>query len=138
MAKDYPFGGGASAFIYYSDFYIPQNIDTGSSRNRAVHSTWFEVLTEIGYLGLLSFSLMIFYCFLTLKKAANHLRDTGDSDELAKVMAVIGGFLCLIVIMTFLNRFRAEILYWFVIFSGVAYNINYLSLLKGNTYESSS
>ncbi|MBF7072158.1 O-antigen ligase family protein [Glaciecola sp. MH2013] len=123
MAKDHPFGGGASAFIYYANQYIPSNVDTGKSRNRAVHSTWFEVLTEIGYLGLMSFVGMLYYSFITLKRSARCLSASNRPDELARVIAIGAGLLCFIVSMTFLNRFRAEILYWFVLFTAVVYNL---------------
>lgn len=123
MTKDHPFGAGASAFIYYSDDYIPQNINTGGSRNRAVHSTWFEVLTEIGFLGFISFSMMIFYSLVTLRRTMNQLKLDNRTDDFQKVIAIGCGFTCFLVSMTFLNRFRAEILYWFILFAACAYNI---------------
>jgi hypothetical protein len=130
MAKDYPFGVGSKGFISYSHFYIPQDINSGGSRNRAVHSTWFEVLTEIGYAGFIAFSGLIIYCLLTLKRAAKALKQKADADNYFKIIAIQASFLCFIVIMTFLNRLRAEILYWLILYSAVAYNIFVLKLDK--------
>lgn len=123
MAKDHPFGAGSKGFISYSHLYLPENIETGGSRNRAVHSTWFEALTEIGYAGFLAFIGLIIYCLLTLQKAANVLKHNRDADNYFKVIAIQSSFLCFIIIMTFLNRLRAEILYWLILYSAVAYNI---------------
>jgi hypothetical protein len=123
MAKDYPFGAGASGFIYYSNFYIPDSINTGGSRSRAVHSTWFEVLTETGYLGLISFTGMILYSFITIFRTMKVLKNQHQIDRYFKVLAIGCGLLCFVISMTFLNRFRAEILYWYIIYSAIAYNI---------------
>ncbi|MEQ3660124.1 MAG: O-antigen ligase family protein [Glaciecola sp.] len=130
MAKDHPFGSGASGFIYFSDFYIPDSIDTGASRNRAVHSTWFEVLTEIGYLGLISFIGMIYFSFATLFRAARQMKLEKRHNEYFKVIIIGCCLLCFVISMTFLNRFRAEILYWCILFSAIAYN---LFVLKNDT-----
>ena len=123
MAKDHPFGAGASGFIYHAQFYIPIDIDTGKSRNRAVHSTWFEVLSEIGYLGLLSFLCMIYYTLITVALTLKELKNQNKIKEYFLVAAIGCSFLCFIVSMTFLNRFRAEILYWCILFCSIAYNI---------------
>ncbi|MCZ6820484.1 MAG: O-antigen ligase family protein [Calditrichaeota bacterium] len=56
LAKDRPFGSGFQGFNFYAPEYLPEDVDTGS-RNRSVHSSWFEVLSEVGYLGLLIFMM---------------------------------------------------------------------------------
>jgi hypothetical protein len=128
MAKDHPFGAGASGFIYYSNFYIPDSVDTGNSRSRAVHSTWFEVLTETGYLGLISFTGMILYSFITIFRTMKVLKHQHQIERYFKVLAIGCGLLCFVISMTFLNRFRAEILYWYILYCAVAYNIYVIKL----------
>lgn len=123
MAKDYPFGTGASGFIYFSPLYIPESIDTGRSRNRAVHSTWFEVLSEVGYIGFFALCGMIYYSFRTAYKASQRLKLQGDVNRYFKVIAISCALLCFVVCMTFVNRIRAEILYWCVLYTAIAYNI---------------
>lgn len=123
MSKDYPYGGGASAFIIHSPQYIPEEINTGNSRNRAVHSTWFEVLTEIGYPGIVAFGAMILYSFITLRRTMKHMIARNDHARYFKVVAVGSAFVCFCVTMTFVNRFRAEILYWCIMYSAIIYNI---------------
>jgi hypothetical protein len=131
MAKDHPFGAGASGFVYYSPFYIPESIDTGNSRNRAVHSTWFEVLSEIGYLGIFSFSGMIYFSFSTIIKTTKKLKEDNNLEQYFKVVAIGCAMFCFVISMTFLNRFRAEILYWLILYSAIAYNIYYVKRING-------
>jgi hypothetical protein len=128
MAKDHPFGAGASGFIYFSDAYIPQGIDTGASRNRAVHSTWFEVLAEIGYLGMISFILTILSSFIVTIKTVLLLNKKQLIMQYYKAIAIGCALLCFAISMTFLNRFRAEILYWCILFSAISYNIFYIKI----------
>jgi hypothetical protein len=124
MAKDHPFGAGASGFIYYSPIYISDAVqDTGGSRNRAVHSTWFEVLSEIGYLGFISFVGMILYSFVTIFRTMKKLKEEKQIEQYFKVLAIGCALSCFVISMTFLNRFRAEILYWCILYTAIAYNI---------------
>ena len=135
MAKDHPFGAGNRAFEYYAPFYVPAQIDTGHSRNRAVHSTWFENLSEAGYLSLLTFTIMLYSAHRTLIKCKKELRKTNRVDEYFKMIAVQAALLAFIVAMTFINRMRAEILYWLILYTACAYNIY---VLKGGAANSTS
>ncbi|HED36470.1 MAG TPA: O-antigen ligase domain-containing protein [Gammaproteobacteria bacterium] len=132
MAKDYPFGSGLKGFDYYAPDYIPQDVDTGYSRNRSVHSTWFEALTEIGYLGLLLLILMIYTSFKTLRKCFTTLKEKGDFENYYKVLAIKAALLSFLIAMSFMNRLRAEILYWFILYTACAYNIYVLKPSKGD------
>jgi O-antigen ligase len=123
MAKDYPFGQGYRGFNHHSPDYLPPDMDTGSSRNRTVHSTWFEALSEIGYPGLVCFMLLLASCFRTAKQI-KHLAFKERNHELYfKLVAMEAALLAFIVAMTFLNRLRAEILHWLILFTAVAYNL---------------
>jgi len=135
MAKDHPFGAGASGFIYYSSLYIPETVDTGGSRDRAVHSTWFEVLSEIGYLGILSFTFMILFAFITILRTTKKLKIENRIEPYFKVLAIGCSLFCFVISMTFLNRFRAEILYWCILYTAVAYNIYFLRSINENKIE---
>jgi O-antigen ligase len=130
MAKDHPFGSGFKGFNYNAPFYISEDVNTGNKRTRSVHSTWFETLSEIGYLGLFFLLLMIFYCFKTLSKCKNILRKNGDAKTLFFLIAIEAALISFIVSMTFIDRMRAEILYWCVLYTAAAYNIFYLQQKK--------
>ena len=123
MAKDYPFGNGVRGFDYYAPDYIPEFVDTGFSRNRSVHSTWFEALTEIGYLGLLLLVLLIYSSFKSTRKCITNLKEKGAFENYFKILTLEAALLSYIISMTFMNRFRAEILYWLILYTACAYNI---------------
>ncbi|WP_414828112.1 O-antigen ligase family protein [Alteromonas sp. H39] len=123
MAKDHPFGAGIAGFEYYAPDYIPQNVNTGNSRNRAVHSTWFEALSELGYLGFFALIAMLYTCYYSNRKCMKVLQKDGKVDEYFRMRAIEGALICFLVTMTFLNRFRADVFYWLILYCAVAYNI---------------
>ncbi|MEP7702672.1 O-antigen ligase family protein [Paraglaciecola sp. 25GB23A] len=126
MAKDHPFGAGYLGFNRFGYLYMPANVNTGKRLQRTVHSTWFETLTEIGYLGLFAFVAMLFSAYRVAKKSRILLKERGDIDDYFKVLAIEAACISFIVSMTFLNRLRAEILYWCLLYIACAYNIYYL------------
>jgi O-antigen ligase len=123
MSKDHPFGKGANSFEYFAPEYLPDYIDTGYSRNRAVHSTWFEALTDTGYPGLFFLIMMILSCFNATRRCKQVLSKDNEIDRYYKIVAIEAAFVAFVVAMSFMNRFRAEILYWCVLFTACAYNI---------------
>jgi len=127
MAKDYPLGKGFRGFNQVGYLYIPEDVNTGKKRTRTVHSTWFEALSEAGYLGLLLFILMIYFSFKTSQKCKKLLKEKEQVDEYFKVVAIQCALIAFIVTMTFLNRMRAEVLHWCVLFTGIAYQIYFLN-----------
>jgi O-antigen ligase len=123
MSFDYPLGLGTRGFDSVAPLYIPQDVNTGNTRNRSVHSTWFEVLTELGYMGLFCFISMILCCLSGLKKVRKKLYQEGAFEDYFKMYAIQASLISFMLSMTFINRYRAEILYWLVLFSAAAYNI---------------
>lgn len=137
MAKDYPMGVGVAGFQYYAPVYISENVNTGQSRNRAVHSTWFEALSELGYPGFIALIAMIVSSFMTMSKTRKVLRDRNQIEEFFKVRAIEGALLAFIITMTFINRLRADVLYWCILYSACAYNIyviKHYESKSSNTY----
>ncbi len=123
MTKDYPLGLGFQGFNYYSPMYIPKDVNTGRSRNRTVHSTWFEALTELGYYGLFCLIAMLYSSYWSTKQCRIFLLRDNDLINYYKIIAIEASLLSFLIAMTFLNRFRAETLYWLVLFTACAYNI---------------
>jgi hypothetical protein len=130
MSKDYPFGAGSWGFNYYAPIYIPSNIHTGGSKNRSVHSTWFETLSEIGYPGIFSFVMMLFSAYLTTQKAKEKVKNLKNVDDFFKILTIQCALLTFVIAMTFINRLRSEILYWLVMYTACIYNIYVLKPQK--------
>jgi hypothetical protein len=123
LGNDRPFGSGYKGFDFYAPIYLPEDMNTGSSRSRSVHSTWFQVLSEIGYLGLLIFVLMIYSSFRALRLCMVRMKGLGDYESYYKAIMLQAALLCFLISMTFMNRFGAEILYWLILYSACAYKI---------------
>ncbi len=126
VAFDYPFGQGIHGFDHHAPNYLPQHMDTGFSRNRSVHSTWFEALTEVGFHGFFFFLMMLYACFASTRAVKKALLEDEDHQGFFRIVAIEAAFVAFMVAMTFMNRFRAEILYWCVLFTACAYNIHIL------------
>lgn len=123
MAKDHPFGAGFRGFNYFSPVYIPANVNTGGNKSRTVHSSWFEALSEIGYLGLFALIMMVLACIRTYSLCKKKLKEDKLVDYYFMVIALEASFISYLISMTFLNRLRAEILYWCILYSAIAYNL---------------
>ena len=130
MATDYPFGLGYKGFDSKASEYIPIDVYTGSHRDRSVHSTWFQSLSETGYLGLFCFISMLLSCFHATARCKKRLLSPDDIDDYFKVVALEAGLLTYMVSMSFMNRMTAEILYWLILFTACAYNIYVLKPQK--------
>ena len=66
---------------------------------------------------------MIYSCFKTLGRCKEVLKENKRVDDYFKVIALQAALLSFVVAMTFLNRMRAEVLYWCILYSACAYNI---------------
>ncbi|MFT4849775.1 MAG: hypothetical protein ACI83B_002323 [Sediminicola sp.] len=126
MSIDYPLGKGAYGFNAYSRYYISEDVDTGGAQHKTVHSTWFEALTEIGYLGLfilLGLVYTIYYSLSRVRKMAIFKRN----EELF-MLAVFSqsAILSWLVSISFINRLRAEAFMWLVLISACIYNVYYI------------
>ena len=122
LVKDHPFGAGEGTFEYYGGYYVPEYVNMGSNRNRAVHSTWFEALSELGYPGLTFFVILLFSCMRAMRKAKTELKRKNKLEKYYQVVAIQSAFIGFMVTMTFINRLRAEVLYWLILYTMIAYN----------------
>lgn len=123
---DNPVGVGARGFEFYSDAYLPEYLNTGAHRSRAVHSTWFEILSELGLVGSSLFVLLLFSTFQCLKKLILKFKEENDEERYYQIIALKAGFISFLVTASFINRGRAEVLYWLILFIMSAYNIYFV------------
>ncbi len=123
MTKDYPMGAGAYSFILLSPQYIPESVATGRSRNRAVHSIWFQTLTEVGYIGGFCFFMMLFSAYRLTRKIKKHALNEQNTHVYFIGNALQSACIGYLTAATFLDRFRAVALYMLLIFVCCAYNV---------------
>jgi hypothetical protein len=123
MAKDHPMGLGYRGFNAYARFYIPEEVNTGRSRSRSVHSSWFEALSELGYIGL---AVLLYLVYLSIKlslAAKRYFSSLNDANSVLLVVALQGCLLTNFVAMTFISRMRGETFMWLLIFTAILYEI---------------
>lgn len=126
VLNDYPLGVGIQGFIELSPNYLPEHYFEGRTTGKAVHSTWFQVLGEVGWLGLGFMLALLVSTFKMSKKTKQYLIRNEDYNGYFKMLALEGALLSFLVAASFINRARAEMLYWLILFIAIASNIYYL------------
>lgn len=124
MLADYPLGAGPLGYEALSPEYLPAEWLTKGKR--AVHSTWFEVLTSFGYHGLLLYIGYLLCGFHELRKVRYALRVNGDDFRLNQSFALEASLVAFIVPGTFLSAFFAEFGYWPMLFIAMFFNVYWL------------
>lgn len=117
LLKDHPFGVGIYGFETLSAMYLDSSLFEGGREARAVHSIWFQGLSEIGWLGFAFFVSMLVSIFNHLRKAKKLLVDNDNYRQYYFLIAIEAGFLGFLLSSTFINMFRTQILYWMMLFS---------------------
>ncbi len=126
IMRDHPLGVGVRGFQKISANYIDPSLTRGGLANKAVHSTWFQALNEIGLLGFLLFIGLLYSCYKASKLTKQHLIKHKKYDEYFKVIAMEVALLSFLVTVSFIDRFRSVMLYWLILFLACAVNIYYL------------
>ncbi|MHA2726919.1 O-antigen ligase family protein [Vibrio campbellii] len=101
MALDNPLTGVGLDNFYYNYFFYSSHWD---GMNHAVHSTWFGVLAETGFIGLIVFVTLIVSLIKTSLRSISLLRKHSDITLSVCANAVISGLIGTIVSGTFLTQ----------------------------------
>lgn len=126
MMRDYPMGVGIDGYKALSSRYIDADKLASNSGTRAVHSSWFQSLSELGWPGPILFGALMLSLYRMSKKTKGYLIEQGRTDEYFKVLAIEAALVAFLVAATFIDRFRAEVLYWMILFMASATNVYYL------------
>ena len=123
LVADYPFGVGAAGFQKLSQQYVPEEFFFRGQKAKAVHSAWFQCLSEVGWVGLFLFLTLLLSCFRLTARTKRVLVKNNDSHNYFLVIALEAALLSFMVAGTFIDEFRSEIYYWFIMFTACAGNI---------------
>lgn len=107
MANDYPLTGvGLDNFLSEFQYYAPDPDDV-----HVAHNTWFQVLAEAGYTGLLVYLALFAVTWVTLFRVRRRARRYGMrwAENGAKCLAA--SILAFMVGATFLNRAHFDLIY---------------------------
>lgn len=125
MMQRYPEGIGIFGFNILSSEYLT-NVERGGVKYKAVHSLWFEGMTEVGWQGFFCFLAMLFTLYRLSIRASRAVLAQEDYAAYFKILALQCSLFGYLVSGTFINVFRSEILYWMVLLLSVAINVYYL------------
>jgi hypothetical protein len=125
ILNDYPLGVGVRGYNMVSSRYIDPSLTKGGTANKAVHSIWFQGLTEIGWQGFILFIGLLYSCYRLSRQTKQHLVNKGRTDEYFKMVAIETALFSYLVAATFIDRFRSELLYWLILFVASGANIYY-------------
>ena len=121
FARDHPLGGGFRAYEV-SVIHMPPdafNPEGYVQRGRATHSTWFEMLNELGYPGLIMFLALIALTLHSLYRVYRRTRDIQElrwAHDFARALAI--GLIVLMAGSTFIGiGFKA----WFWMFFALSF-----------------
>lgn len=101
MALANPLTGVGIDNFFSNYFFFSPHWD---GKNHAVHSTWFQVLAEMGFVGLVIFIIMLVIIFRTLRRVktiSNRIKDPGIE---INVKSLIAGLTAFCVSGTFLTQ----------------------------------
>jgi len=126
IMADYPLGVGVRGYNLVSSRYIDKRLTKGGVAQKSVHSSWFQVLAEIGWPGPILIAGLLFSCYRLSKRTKVYLVGQGSYEKLFKMIAIETALLVFIVAATFINRIRAELLYWLILFLACGANVFYL------------
>jgi O-antigen ligase len=132
VARDFPGGTGVHGFNSVSTLYIdPEYL--GENTFKSVHSMWFQALTEVGWLGLALFVAALLSLYRMSRKAKLWLLSIDENTTYFKMLALECALLGYLASASFINQFRAEILYWMIALLAVGINVYYLQ--RVNVYK---
>ena len=88
-----------------------------------MHSTWFQILAELGWLGLFLLIALLTSTLKLSKRTKEYLLNIENYNAYFKILALEGALISFLVAGSFIDRARAEVLYWLILFIAIAANI---------------
>jgi len=125
IAGDHPLGTGVYGFNVLSSQYLPPEYQ-GSRGYKAVHSLWFQGLSEMGWVGMALFGIALISLYRMLSRAKKWVLENADNTVYFQLLALQCGFLGYLATASFINQFRAQILYWMILFIMVGINVHFI------------
>jgi putative inorganic carbon (hco3(-)) transporter len=122
VAARHPFGAGVHGYNYYSPQLLPEKYLTEGG-TRSVHSTYFQALAELGYLGPILLFGFILSNFRMAWRVQKYVRDRGNDYLYLQMLSITSAYIAFLVAAAFLDRLYAEVMYWLPMFIASYANI---------------
>jgi len=123
LVNDYPFGTGARGFELLSPYYVEEWLFFGGQQMKAVHSIWFQALSEVGWHGAFFFILLIITTITMTRKIKIYCLSINDLYNYYLAHALLSSLIGFLAAASFINQFRAHSLYFLILFISCLYNI---------------
>jgi hypothetical protein len=123
MLEDFPIGMGVGGFQAASTTYI--------GVPKVPHSTWFQVLGEFSWHGLIVFIFILLSAFQLSKKTQKYLLLHDRISAYFKMLMLECALISFLVAASFIDRARAEVLFWLILFICIASNVYYIQHQTG-------
>lgn len=127
MLEDHKLGMGIGGFQTVSEVYL--------ERVKVPHSMWFQVLGEFSWHGLALYLTMLLSVLRFSYLTKQYLIKNKEPEKYFKVVMLECALLSFLVTGSFIDRARAEILYWLILYLSVAGNVFYLQKLRSSKPE---
>lgn len=131
MLKNHPLGLGAMGYEKVSPEYFPPDVLSPYTNTRAVHSTYFQVLSEYGYHGFAVFIAFILSNLRYMRRVKKTLIQNKYYEPYYIAIAIETAFIAHLIAAIFINRLYSEVLYWSSAFIAIYGNI-YLKKIKSS------
>lgn len=125
MMEDYPLGAGIFGYQVLSPIYLTDDSyfsDVKGTKMRAVHSMWFQGLSEIGWHGMAIFFALLWSIKRNLSRSKRRLTEAGNFQLYYLAIAIEGAFASFLVCGTFIDVIRVQIIYWLILFA-ICFNL---------------
>jgi hypothetical protein len=126
MLEDHPMGMGIGGYQMLSGLYLDEGAVDYHVENRAVHSSWFQMLSEVGWLGAGIFLGLLLSAWRLLENTKKYLISQGRNEAYFQMISLQCAMIAFMITATFIDRIRAEIFFWNFLFIAAAANIYYL------------
>jgi hypothetical protein len=123
LLEDYPFGVGAYGYEYLSKIYVDSSLFFHGQKRKAVHSIWFQALSEVGWHGFFFFMMLISSTYFMAKRSKKISKQNNNIYQYYLMHALLSSYLGVLATSTFLNQFRVQMVYWTILFILCLYTI---------------
>jgi len=117
LAKQYPLGVGVDGFEYLSPLFLEEKYLSRRTGTRAIHSTYFEALSDFGFPGLLLLAGFILSSIRLVERTKKEIIKKGGAIHFYYLgTALESSYFAFLIAAAFINRLYAEVFYWLMLF----------------------
>lgn len=124
IMEDFPLGVGIFGYQTVSPIYLTEasyfsdvKANEKGEKLRAVHSIWFQGLSEVGWHGMLFFLMVLWTIKKQIGKLKRVVASYGDFKTYYLGVALEGACIAFLVSASFIDMFRSQVLYWLILYS---------------------